>query len=320
MRRVFKSTWSLMTAVVMLMVLAGCHTDDASNGPSIPDQFSSIIEHFHVTDIYGGYITSHTSRISYNLTVLYADYDGKPMRLVADRDNQLRAEEWGGPSLASKRPVSDFDVSALEARRQKLAEGRTDCDLVTLHFDVSVSGSVLEQAYCSPVGRGGEDYIVGSSVLDGESLVEGPDVRNPDHVAQLARVYDKMLPGGVMVDWTLSFGRPENQDAYGPKTINAQGESCMPTMRSSATEITTYNVGCGGLPAYNEQPFHLSNFDPNLVNIVADRLAEAGIDINQAMTLDFYSQDGTNLTYKLTTLQASGMLNPATTGTITPTK
>ena len=320
MRKVFDSMWSLMTAVVMLMVLAGCHTDEVSNGPSIQDQFSSLIEHFHVTDIYGGYISSYNNRTSHNFTVLYADYDGKPMSLAADRDNQLTTEEWDDVPLASKRPVSDFDVSVLEARRQKLAEGRTECDSVTLHFGVSVSGSVLEQAFCSPINSGEENYIVGSSVLDGESLVEGPDVRNPDHVAQLARVYDKMLPGGVMVDWTLSFGRPENQDAYGPKITSDTGKPCTPTMQSSATKITTYNVGCSGLPAYNEQPFHLSNFDPNLVNIVADRLAEAGIDINQAMTLDFYSQDGTNLTYKLTTFQANGVLNPATTGTIAPTK
>ena len=312
-----------MTAAVMLVVLAGCHTDEVSNGPSIQDQFSSIIEHFHVTDIYGGYISSYNNRTSHNFTVLYADYDGKPMSLAADRDNRLTTEEWGDAPLASKRPVSDFDVSVLEAHRQKLAEGRTDCDSVTLHFDISASGSVLEHAYCSPINSGSENYIEGSSVLDGESLMDGPDARNPDHVTQLARVYDKMLPGGVMANWTLTFGGREGQAASGPELANvttALGEPCAPTIRSSATTVSTYTVDCAGPPVYKEQPFRLSNFDPNLVNIVADRLAAAGIDINQAMTLDFYSQDGTNLTYKLTTLQTSSILNPATTGTITPTK
>ena len=303
-----------VAAVTGLTVTTGCTQHKNADRLPLSEQFSRITAQSHLTEFYGGSISTR------NLVVLHADYEGRPAELSLDDDNNLQVYDWKGASLEGKRSIQNFDISLLEPALHNANETSDNCRLVSLHFDFSPTGSQIQYAYCFPVGRGGEDYIVGSSVLDGESLVEGPDVRNPDHVAQLARVYDKMLPGGVMVDWTLSFGRPENQDAYGPKTTNIQGETCMPTMRSSATEITTYNVGCSGLPAYNEQPFHLSNFDPNLVNIVADRLAEAGIDINQAMTLDFYSQDGTNLTYKLTTFQASGVLNPATTGTIAPTK
>ena len=146
MHRFFGLTRSAIAAATMLAVLAGCQTSEVPKWPPTSDQFSSIVDHFQVTEIYGGYITS-------NLVVIYADHDGKPMRLLVDENNQLAAKEWDGAPLVGKKPLSELNFSSLEEYRQEVGEGRTECGSTTLDFDVSVSSSLSEHAHTEQFHR-----------------------------------------------------------------------------------------------------------------------------------------------------------------------
>ena len=300
----------------VLALTTGC-SQGSSKEPSSPNEsLTKIAERAAISSAYGAYISTGDK------VGVLAEVEGRPTELSLNDQGNLVKTDWGEKIVLKGIPISEFNIFTMKERLEEVSAAN-DCDFATVYTNAAVSGAQVESVNCSKIETGGR-YVPESTRIDKKIVVDAPNPRDPEHVASLSDTYAKLLPeDGSLTAWEISFST-ETQEAYGLSSADISGMPCK-------TGVTTFTSFTGGalsplrakcaLPSKNSGlPFHLSNFDPNLVNIVADRLAAAGIDINQAMTLDFYSQDGTNLTYKLTTLQTSSILNPATTGTITPTK
>ena len=325
MNRFTRTIAVLATALVVLTAATGCWSPKQGPGLSLDKQLDKIVAETGITQ-------AHEIHIFVGYLTIFASYQGKTHRLSL-WEGELKASEVTdslGEQLRGSAPLSEFDTSALIEQYKQLDKETSDCTKPKVTELIALTGAHIKDVNCSDSG-GNSVYRPGSTTVDGQPVIDSPDLFNPHDVATMAADRAKVIPdNGAITSWTIWPFEGYNEFAFLPRTTTIAGGSCLPALATSGVSTAVTYIYCysgeSDAPADPNAPkpptFRLSDYDPNLVNIAAQHIKEeSGIDITQPMPIGYLTftpaNDGTrNLTWTYEP-PALTMLNKVT-GTITP--
>ena len=327
MDRFVRTMTTLITALVVLAVATGCWSPKQGPGLSLDKQLDKIVAETGITQ-------AHEIHIFVGYLTIVASYQGKAHRLSL-WDGEIEASEVTeslGEQLRGSAPLSEFDTSALIEQYKQLDKQTSDCTKPKVTELIALTGAHIKDVHCSNPG-GDSIYRPGSTTVDGQPVIDSPDLFNPHDVTTMATDRAKVIPdNGAITNWRIWL-HDVSETASLPRTTTIAGGSCLPALATSGVSTAVTYIYCGwgesDTPADPNAPkpptFRLSDYDPNLVNIVAQQIKEeSGIDITQPMpsssNLEFNpNPDGSNtITWRFasillgTRMQITGTLAPIT--------
>ncbi len=319
---------------IIVFLATGCSQSKPGPGIQLEKQLDTIVAKTGITHAY-------EMKIYVDYLVVTASYQGKTQDLGIENGELeiIAITDQPDRRLRGSLPLSTFDTQNLINRYRELKESN-ECGTPIVYDEATLPGQHVLKASCFT--SQGEEYIPNSTTADGQPVIDSPNPFNPEHVLSLALAHAAVLPdNGTITSWTITTS-PETdgikQSTYAPRAATIFGTTCTPTL---GTHLATYADGdflapptrlwCkekseSDTPADPNAPkpptFRLSDYDPNLVNIAAQKIKEeSGIDITHPMRLSYLTfapaNDGTrNLTWTYEP-PALTMLNKVT-GTLTP--